>query len=89
MKTRDAFDVRLLKNSGGALDRNLKNGLTDTLMSWEIEAEDIVKRIEQVNVRRCTAELQSILPAPVFETLARDGFKPLRDALYELYADWL
>lgn len=89
VKTRDAFDVRLLKNSGGALDHNLKSGLTDTLMSWEIEAEDIVKRIEQVNVKRCTAELQPILPTPVFETLAREGFKPLRDALYELYADWL
>jgi hypothetical protein len=89
VKTRDAFDVRLLKESGGTLDDNLKSSLTDTLMSWEIEAEDIVKRIEQVNVQRCTAELRPVLPADVFETLAKDGFKPLRDALCELYADWL
>lgn len=89
VKTRDAFDVQLLKNSGGVLDDNLKGGLTDTLMSWEIDAEDIVNRIEQVNAQCCTAELQPVLPAKVFETLAKDGFKPLRDALYELYADWL
>lgn len=89
MKTRDAFDIRLLMNSGGTLGNNLKSILTDTLMSWEIESEDIVNRIEQVNVRRCAAELQPVLPSNVFETLARDRFKPLRDALYRLYADWL
>jgi len=89
VKTRDAFDVRLLRDSGAVLDQNLKSGLTDTLMSWEVDSEDIVKRIEQVDARRCTAELQPVLPRSVFETLVREGFKPLRDVLYELYADWL
>ncbi len=89
VKTRDAFDVRLLRDSGAVLDHNLKSCLTDTLMSWEVESEDIVHRIEQVDVKRCSAELQSVLPKAVFETLARDGFKPLRDVMYELYADWL
>ena len=70
VKTRDAFDVRLLKDSGAVLDQNLKSGLTDTLMSWEVGSEDIVKRIEQVDARRCTAELQPVLPQAVFETLA-------------------
>ena len=89
VKARDAFDVRLLKDSGAVLDDHLKGTLSDTLMSWELEAEDIVKRIEQVDVKRCSAELRPVLPQAVFETLARDGFKPLRDVMYELYADWL
>lgn len=89
VKTRDAFDIRLLRDSGAVLDHNLKSGLADTLISWEIEAEDILKRIKQVDVKRCTAELRPVLPPGIFEALARESFKPLRDVLYEHYADWL
>jgi hypothetical protein len=89
LKTRDAYDVHFLKNLGAILDNNLKNHLADTLMNYEIEAEDIHNRIVQVDEKRCGHELRSILPPEVFEALAKEGFKPLRDALQELYADWL
>lgn len=89
VKTRDAFDIHLLKNTGAVLDENLKSHLSDTLMSWEIEAEDITKRIEQVDEKRCSGELKSFLPPDTFEGLAKQEFKPLRTALYDLYAEWL
>jgi Nucleotidyl transferase AbiEii toxin, Type IV TA system len=89
IKTRDAFDIRLLMNSGAALSDNLKNHLTDTLMSDEIEAEDILKKIDQVDTKRCGQELRTVLPPDVFENLAKEEFKPLRDALHNLYSDWL
>jgi hypothetical protein len=89
IKVRDAFDIKLLANSGAVLGQNLKGHLSDILMSCEIEAEDITKRIEQVNEKRCRNELEPVLPGEAFESLARDGFKSLRDALYQLYAEWL
>ena len=89
LKTRDAYDIRLLKHLGAILDNNLKNHLADTLMSYEIEAENIKDRIAQVDEKRCGYELRSVLPPDVFDLLAKESFKPLRDALHELYADWL
>lgn len=89
VKVRDAFDIRLLTDAGAGLDRNLKAHFSDTLMSCEIETEDILSRIEQVDERRCRKELEPVLPGEVFESLARQGFKSLRDALHQLYADWL
>lgn len=47
VKARDAFDIRLLADSGASLNETLKNHFSDTLMSYEIEREDIMKRIEQ------------------------------------------
>ena len=89
LKTRDGYDVHVLKNLGAALDSNLKSHLADTLLGYEIEADDIKNRIAQVDEKRCGHELRSVLPPDVFESLAREGFQPLRDALHELYADWL
>jgi hypothetical protein len=89
VKARDGFDIRLLSDSGASLERNLKDHLSDTLMGNEIQSEDIVKRIEEVDEKRCRSELQAVLPAEVFDSLAAQGFKPMRDSLYELYAEWL
>ena len=89
VKVRDAFDIKLLIDAGAVLDQNLRAHFSDTLMSCEIETEDILSRIQQVDEKRCTKELEPVLPGEVFETLARQGFKPLRDALHQLYADWL
>ena len=47
MKTRDAFDIYRLRQSGIALSQVLENHFEDTLMGHEIEATDIVKRIDQ------------------------------------------
>jgi hypothetical protein len=89
VKTRDSYDIHLLKSKGAALDENLKNHLSDTLSNYEVETEGIVKRIEWVDQKHCGSELQPLLPPAVFEELAKDGFECLRAALYELYADWL
>ena len=89
VKVRDAFDIKLLTDAGAALDQNLKAHFSDTLMSCAIETEDILSRIEQVDERRCRKELEPVLPGDVFESLAGQGFKSLRDALHRLYADWL
>ena len=90
IKVRDAFDIwHLTRDCGCTLDQNLKAHLSDTLMSDELEAADIVKRIQQVDERRCKAELAPLIGRQDFAELERQGFQPLRDALLELYADWL
>ena len=43
----------------------------------------------QVDEKRCVSELRSLLPPGVFDALAREQFRPLRDALHELYRRWL
>src|SRR5216684_3578020 len=55
----------------------------------EIEADDISRRTAQVDEKRCLSELRSLLPPTVFDALAREQFRPLRDALHELYRRWL
>ena len=89
LKARDAFDIYDLRAAGITLNQTLKEHLTDTLMSNEIEAEGILERMAQVDDKRCRAELQSFLPPELFADLAQKGFQPLRDALLDLYRDWL
>lgn len=90
VKARDAFDIYDLTTlSGIVLSQNLKDHLTDTLMSHEIEAEEILERVQQIDEKRCKAELESYLPRELCEALANEGFKPLREALLDLYKDWL
>ena len=88
MKTRDAFDIYRLRQSGVVLNEPLENHLEDTLMGYEIEATDIATRIAQVDAKRCN-ELRPLLPSNVFEALAKEQFSPLRDALRNLYRRWL
>ena len=89
IKVRDAFDIKRLTDAGGSLDLNLKSHFRDTLLSFELESADIVKRIAQVEPKRCRNELQPLLPAAVFAALAGEGFQSLRDRLCQLYGDWL
>jgi len=88
MKTRDAFDIYRLKQSGVVLNKQLENHLEDTLMGNEIEATDIATRIAQVDEKRCR-ELRAMLPSEVFESLTKEQFSPLREALRDLYRRWL
>lgn len=88
MKTRDAFDIYRLRQSGIALNEVLENHLEDTLMGHEIEATDIATRIDQVDTKHCS-ELRALLPSDVFEALTKEQFSPLRDALRNLYHRWL
>ena len=89
VKARDAYDIHQLRSRGAALVETLKGHLSDTLSSHEIETEDIVKRIEWIDDKHCRTELQPLLPPAVFDGLAEDGCKRLRDALSDLYRDWL
>lgn len=89
MKVRDAFDIYRLRQVGVVLNEQLENHLHDTLMNHEIEAEDISRRIGQADEKRCVSELRSLLPSEVFDALAREQFRSLRDALHELYRRWL
>jgi hypothetical protein len=88
MKARDAFDISRLRKSGVVLDQQLENHLEDTLMADEIEARDITARIAQVDEKSCS-ELRPLLPSEVFDSLAKEQFRPLRDALRDLYRSWL
>ena len=90
LKARDAFDIKLLMNSDAALDNNLKAHLTDGPGAEKLEdTEFLAKRIDQVNSRSCKSELQPYLPKQIYEELERGDFESLREALRELFSEWL
>ena len=89
MKTRDAFDMRLLLAEGAVLDETLKAHLNDLLMWRELDAEQINERIEQVTPKLCRAELKSVLPEEVYSSLEGEEFESLRVAVRTLFAKWL
>jgi len=88
MKTRDAFDIYGLRQSGVVLNEQLENHLEDTLMGDQIDAAEIAAKIAQVDEKRCS-ELRALLPSEVFESLAKGQFGTLREALCDLYRRWL
>jgi hypothetical protein len=89
VKARDAYDVHFLAGIGAKLSETLRAHLSDALLSNEIEAELIRDRIDRVNSTLCRQELRLILPAAIYIPLEEAGFRPLRDALEALYAEWL
>jgi hypothetical protein len=82
------LSVERLRQVGVVLNEHLENHLHDTLMNRELEAEDISRRIAQVDEKRCLSDLRSLLPPELFDALAREQFRPLRNALHELYRRW-
>jgi hypothetical protein len=90
LKARDAFDVKLLRDSGAGLGDNLKAHLRDGPAAERLEdLEFIARRIAQVNSRTCKPELQPYLPKDVYGELEKVDFEPLRQALRELFSEWL
>lgn len=89
MKTRDAFDIRLLLAQGAKLDAVLKGHLDDALMWREIVREQISERIEKLDTRLCRAELKPVLPEDIYAELERKGFEGLRTAVRSVFAEWL
>jgi hypothetical protein len=90
LKTRDAFDIKLLCDCGAKLDDNLKAHLADGPAAERLEDPDfITERIGRVNSKTCKPELQPYLPKEVYDELEKADFEPLRQALRELFADWL
>lgn len=89
IKVRDAYDIKQLVGAGAVLDDILRSHLEDDLKWEEIQAEEISRRIEQIDARRCTAELATILPAPIFTQLQEEDFASLRKCVRQLFSDWL
>jgi hypothetical protein len=89
VKTRDAFDVRLLLDEGAVLDDTLSGHLNDLVMWRELYAEQINERIEQITPELCRAELKSVLPEQVYAKLELEEFNSLRAAIKSLFAEWL
>lgn len=90
VKARDAFDIKLLIDSGGRLSETLKIHLVDGPAAERLEDPAyIADRIAEVNASICRPELQPFLPEDVYRELARSDFKALRDALTALYGEWL
>jgi hypothetical protein len=90
VKCRDAFDIKVLQDSGAALDANLKFHLEDGAVSERLEDPDFIRqRISAVSPKRCEPELREYLPEEVFRRLAEKDFEPLRESLRDLFAEWL
>lgn len=89
VKTRDAFDMRLLLAEGAVLDETLKAHLNDLILWRELDAEQINERIEQITPKLCRAELRSVLPEEVYDSLEAEEFKSLRAAARSLFGEWL
>lgn len=89
VKARDAFDIHLLVGRGASLKNNLKAHLEDFVMLKELNDEFIEARIQSIDVKLCTAELRPVLPPALFEELAHQQFKPIRDSLRTLFPQWV
>lgn len=89
VKARDAYDGRLLQSIGATLDANLRAHLEDTMLANEIDSNAISGRIDRVDKNLCRVELKPILPPEVYAALEAREFEPLRQALRELYGEWL
>ncbi len=89
VKTRDAFDILLLLSRGAQLDKTLRPHLEDLIAMKELDKESIEARIEAVTAKLCTVELRPVLPLPLFEQLAKEGFEVIRQSLRTVFSDWL
>lgn len=89
VKARDAYDVHLLESLGATLGANLKAHLQDTILANEIDSNAVFDRIDRVDKNLCRLELKPILPPDVYDALENAEFEPLREALRELYGEWL
>jgi hypothetical protein len=89
VKTRDAFDMRLLLAEGAVLGEALQDHLYDLVMWRELDAEQINERVEQITPKLCRAELKSVLPEQVYRSLELEEFESLRAAVRTLFAEWL
>lgn len=89
IKARDAYDAHLLQSRGARLDTNLRAHLQDTMLANEIDSDTISNRIARIDKNLCRVELKPILPQDVYTALESAEFEPLRNALRELYGEWL
>ncbi len=89
MKTRDAFDIRLLLSQGAKLDATLKSHLQDAILWREVDGDQIKERIGKIDTKLCRAELRPVLPEDLYIDLEREGFESLRAAVKSVFGEWL
>ena len=89
IKVRDAYDAKLLMDRRATLSGELKNHLGDYLLWEEMTATQIKERISQIDEKRCRAEPANFIPEKTFNDLQEKSFQPLRDAVGQLFADWI
>jgi hypothetical protein len=89
VKSRNAFDIRLLLAQGAKLDEVLKSHLHDALLWREMKPEEIGEGIEKLDAKLCRAELKPGLPDEVYAELEREGVESLRAAMRIVFAEWL
>jgi hypothetical protein len=90
LKARDAFDIKLLLDSGAELTDSLKIHLVDGPAADRLEDPAyITGRISQVDVRICKPELEPFLPEEMYRELEANDFELLRDAVTALFSEWL
>jgi hypothetical protein len=80
VKARDALA------RGASLNNNLKAHFQDFVLLKDLDGEFIEARIQSIDVRLCTAELRSVLPAALFDELASTQFEAIRDSLRKLFS---
>jgi hypothetical protein len=89
VKARDAFDIHLLLGRGASLNNNLQAHLEDFVLLKELDAEFIEARIQNIDVKLCTVELRSVLPATLFDELVKKQFAPIGDLLRKVFSEWV
>lgn len=89
VKARDAYDIKLLVDSGAALRGELKGHMEDVSAGAEFDSQTIRGRIALVNSKLCRADLRNLLPEEDYRKLKETDFEPLRRALLHLFKDWL
>jgi hypothetical protein len=76
-----------LLSTGAKFSGNLKQHLDDLMM--EFDSETIRERIESINPALCRTDLEDFIPDDVYRTLEESDFEPLKDAVSEIFAEWL
>jgi hypothetical protein len=89
VKARDAYDIHVLLQKGALLSANLRAHLQDAIYANGIDGEVISERIALINLDLCSFELKPILPPEIYGPLEESEFGKLRDAVKELFEEWL
>ena len=89
VKARDAYDIHVLVRKGASLSTNLRAHLEDAIHANEIDGATISERIALIDVDRCSSELKPILPPEIYAPLEESEFAKLRDAVKQLFEEWL
>jgi hypothetical protein len=75
--------------NGAKLDRSMQHALPVDRIIGEFDSERIRERVDLLNPALCRADLERFIPGEVYRALEESGFKPLRDAVSKIFADWL